>query len=473
MKLKYILIIISLLNTPILPDKSPDKSYDEEIYTWSRTFAELLHLVDTKYYCAVSPQEGMLKAMNAFLCFDPHSRVLDPKTYTDIMNVTQGEICGIGVVLGPKKIPQDHMVLLDVIPEKPAAKAGLKPLDKLIAIDNISVAELSSEEIANKLKGKRNSIVTLMVIRNGEILTVPIKRDIIEVEDAWAYHVPEHKTYYIAIQNFTNNTARQLETILTKALKQKAQGLIIDVRDNGGGLLQAAVDSAGLFVARDSLVVSTKDRHQKVVEKFFTKREPVTLGSLPVFILVNNFTASAAEILAGVLKLYSTQKPGIFIFVIGTTTFGKGSVQEILLLSNNCAAKITTALYHLPDDTSIQGIGVEPDFIIDKKLCPSEDMNIFNKLYGSEQTLKNTLTNQTNREQKIVIPELAKKDWKTQRKERVAQDYQIQSALHLINLFSIGKSAHPELFTTRNQALVYLKKHYVTNDKVMLEELKL
>ena len=465
MKLVHICIIVGLISTT---SPAPTPTYDDQVYTWSRTFAELLHLVNTKYYITVSPEEGMLKAMNAFLCFDPHSRVLDPKTYTEIMNVTQGEICGIGVILAPKKTQHDHVVLLDVIPEKPAARAGIKALDKLIAIDSHSVNELSGEEIAAKLKGKRNSLVTLMVVRNGEILTFPIKRDIIEIEDAWAYYLSEHKIYYVALQNFTNNTAQQLETVIKKALANHAHGLIIDLRDNGGGLLQAAVDSAGIFLPKNSLIVATKDREQKKIESFFTNRDPLAVETLPIFILTNNFTASAAEILAGALKISAHNN----IFIIGTTTFGKGSVQEVIALSNNCAAKITTALYHLSDDSSIQGIGIDPDFIIDKKFRPTEDMNILNKLYGCEDTLKNSLCNQTKTEpKKVAVPQ--EKDWKTQRKERVAQDYQVQSAIHLINLFNLGKSIQPELFKTRDQAVNYLKKQYITNDAIILEEIKL
>jgi len=207
-------------------------------------------------------------------------------------------------------------------------------------------------------------------------------------------------------------------------------------------------------------------------------------NTLPVFILINNYTASAAEILAGCLKTHSdmlaeqsVKKPQkkLMIFLVGTRSFGKGSVQEVIPVSNNCAMKITTALYCLPNDISIQGIGIEPDFVLEKRFPPTEQMIWFNKFYGRERALANYIKADGHTDKKEEEKKQQKKDknWTERAKDILNKDSQLRETLSLINLFSLAQSCNPALVSNRHKAIEFLKHTYITDEQLHLEEIKM
>jgi len=280
---------------------------------------------------------------------------------------------------------------------------------------------------------------------------------------------------------FTDAAVKQIETLLKKSQKQPHKGLILDLRNNSGGLLNAAIDIAGLFLKKNSLVTLTKDKHGKEIERYVTTRNPVAKNTMPIFILINNYTASAGEILAGCLKINSDTTNNYLVFLVGTKTFGKGSVQELVPISNNCALKITTCLYFLPDNTTIQGTGIEPDFMIERTTPPTEQMQWFIKNYGREETLDNYI-----KVAKDGTPLVKDKDEKKEppkkkhgnrrydrAKEMLQNDNQLRDCIALISMLHTAQKHTPHLVKTRADALAYLKQNHINSDKLEIEEVKI
>jgi carboxyl-terminal processing protease len=450
--------------------------FDEEIYGWSRSMAEVFHLVNTKSYFPVSVEQSMIKLLDAFVHQDDYSHFLGPQEYKGLMKVTTGNFFGIGIVLGPKRPEDEFLLVLDVIPGKPADKKGIQRYDKIIAIDGKPVGTITLEKAIDKLKSeKRYSPVKLDIIREKKgAFSVTVERDLIEEEHITAYHLPTQNIFYCALSVFSQQVAQQLETILKKAIEKKPKGIVLDLRDNSGGILQSAVDCAGLFLKKGSLVVSTKDRNHKVLEQYHTARQPLIPQDIIVMVLVNEYTASAAEILAKALQAHAqknahpkarTISPNVFL--VGVKTYGKGSVQEVIPMSNNCALKITTCLYYLPDDSCINATGIIPDFVVEQKYPPTPEMKLLSKLYGKERNKKGK---EEIEEEKSEEPD--SKDWKKQRQETFRNDYQIQTALNFISLLDLARTTFPHKVNTRDKAHEWLKNNHTTAQTIDIEEIK-
>lgn len=486
---------IALMPLMLVAKTEPDKNnFDKQIYSWSQTMAEAFHILNQKYYQTVDPEKAMIKAIDAFVSRDPHSKLLDPKSFKEILEATQGEFGGIGVIIDNTKEPEDEYIrIIDTLPNEPADKAGIKANDKIVQINNEILKGVTIEEATAKLKGKINTKVTLKVHRpsTNALLNFEIERALIKEQNAVCYYFNDNNIHYISLNMFTENSVKQIEQLLKKCHEQKSKGLILDLRNNSGGLLSSVVDIAGLFLEKGSLVVTTKDRNEKVIEVYTTTRKPITDKSIPIIILVNNYTASAAEILAGCLQFYSEKAArksitnNLLVFVAGSKTFGKGSVQEVIPVSNDCAIKLTTALYYLPNDVSIQAIGIQPDLEITSRYNHSEDLTWFTTFFGHEHTLKNAIKNETHpkknqeKESKKKAQKPEKKDdepektWQEKKQEQIGSDYLILSTIRMLELLTMGVRAFPEKTTTRKDCLTFLTKAYVVNDAPTLQEVKI
>lgn len=464
-------------------------SFEESVFDWTRVLAEVLEITGKKHYKTDNVEQSMIKAIDALLInFDPHSGFLDPKTYKAIQDSTSGEFFGIGIIIDNTRQQKDKFLLvIDTIPEGPADSVGLKPLDKIVEIDGESLEGMTTEEATSKLKGERNTIVHIKVLRenNPDIITLDIKRDVIKEQSSLCFYLEDQNIYYLSLNSFTDAAVHQIEKLLKIAQKKQYKGLILDLRNNSGGLLTAAIDIAGLFLNKGSEVVSTKNKSNAVTEKYVTSRKPITNTTPPLFILINNYTASAAEILAGCLKVHSekyAQQAGakgqseLMVFLVGTQSFGKGSVQEVIPVSNNCAIKVTTSLYFLPFDTSIQGVGIKPDFVIERRLPPTEQMIWFNKFYGSERALTNYINSNTQDEEKEEKKKEEKpekeKTWSERAKEGLSRDNQLRETVSLINILDSARSHFPQEVNNRKKAVDFLNKVYLTDETLKLTEVK-
>jgi carboxyl-terminal processing protease len=473
-------------------EKEPEQPFDEVVFEWSRTWAEVMQLVKNKHYKVNAPKKGMAKAINEFLNhLDPHSAFLDPETYTRMLESTSGEFFGIGIVIdNTRKTKDKFLVVVDVISDGPADKVGIEPGDKIIEVDDAILEGMATEEIIAKIKGERKTKVHLKVLREGQpdLLEYTIERDVVKDQSALSFQIKNHDIYYVSLSIFSKNAIDQVRNLLEKGTKQDYRGLIIDLRNNSGGLLDAVVDICGFFVDKGSLVAFTKDKDGNIIEKYHTRTNPIITPHIPIFVLINNYTASAAEILAGCLKMHSvkteehTKKKStpLKVFLVGTQTFGKGSVQEIIPVSNNSAVKITVYLYYLPNGETIQGTGIKPDFDIERSFPPSKQMQWFSKFYGSENKLPNSIKphgtdtdslDKKKKDAKKNDDESKPKRWQERAKEMLQKDNQLRATITLINMLHTAEQCCPERTENRTDAIAYLKEMYLGGEELDITEI--
>lgn len=491
--------VINNITKPTAP-KLETKSFDDIIFDWSGTFAEVLRIAGEKHYSVRKPEKSMTKAINSFLnTLDPHSSFLDPKTYKSILETTSGQFFGIGIVIDNTRSPKDKfLTAISTVPNGPAEKAGIQAFDKIIEIDDKKLDGMTTEEATAKLRGPKNTKVKLKILRESkkEPLTFEITRGVVKAKTSFAFYIKDYDIYYACLTTFSSNALKQIKDILEKSSKKPYKGLIIDLRNNSGGLLSSVIDICGLFTEKNSLVVTTKDKYNAKKDEYRTTQAPIANGNIPIFILTNNYTASASEILAGCLKIYSQNaakntdnkpKNKPLVFIVGTKTFGKGSVQEIIPISNNSAIKLTTCLYFLPDDTTIQGKGIEPDFLVEKLFPAPEKITWFLDHYGREKSLKHSIdplranTTKTDQEIKNEKQELQKnqksntqnntqKNWSEKMKEILLQDNQFLETLKLINIFNLAKEKYPDKVSDRESAVKFIREIDALDNKICMEE---
>lgn len=437
-KLYLILITIISLNL----QSKQTSFFDTE---WSKSLTETLYIAQKKSYFDIPFDKAVVNMLNSFIGFDKNSRFLGPNEFKDLIDTTSGKFYGIGVLLAPKELSQDYILIADIVKNSPADQSELQKYDKVIAIDNNLVNNLSLEDAIKLIKGsKQYSEVSLTILRKDKILKFKIKRDNVKENNGCCYYINNYNIGYCSISLFTQETEKHLKDSLTKVLAKEPRGLIIDLRNNAGGVLQSAVSCSSLFLKPNSLVVSTKNKKKKTKQMFRTESNPLKIN-IPIFILVNKYTASAAEIFAGTLRYYSTIYGDCcrfpLVFILGTKTFGKGSVQEVIPISNDCALKLTTCLYYLADDSTIQDKGLMPDFQVEEYIMNKDNDN--------------------------------KKSKNTRAKE-LKKDCLIQSAINLISLLNnkiYSNKLYNKKLMNHKLAKKFLSMNYATTNNIALEEL--
>lgn len=295
---------------------------------------------------------GMLEEL------DPHSSYLDASSYEDLQVNTTGEFGGLGIEVG---IEDGFVRVIAPIDETPAARGGVEAGDLIIKLDGMSVKGLSLDEAVEKMRGPKGSEVVITVVRDGfdQPFDIGLIRDVIKVRSVRS-EIKEEKFGYIRIAQFQLQTGNDVERALVKLKKKtpELKGLILDLRNNPGGVLQASVEVADHFI-EDGLIVYTEGRMGDSNTKYYAKPGDISNG-LPLVVLINDGSASASEIVAGAL-----QDQGRAL-ILGTRSFGKGSVQSIIQLTNDRALKLTTALYFTPNGRSIQAEGIVPDVPVER-----------------------------------------------------------------------------------------------------------
>jgi carboxyl-terminal processing protease len=325
-----------------------------------RTFTEVFSKIKNDYVEPVEDRKLLEDAIRGMLAgLDPHSAYLDKESYEDLQEGTTGEFGGLGIEVG---MEDGFIKVIAPIDDTPAQKAGIKAGDLIIKLDETPVKGLSLNDAVSRMRGKPGTKIILTIVREREEkpLQITIIRDIIKVNSVRAKTL-EPGYGYLRIASFQANTGPDLRQEL-KQLKtdnnNDLKGLVLDLRNNPGGVLNAAVDVADLFLDK-GLIVYTEGRIKDSQLRFNAK--PVDdVRNTPIVVLVNEGSASASEIVAGALQDHRRA------VIMGQKTFGKGSVQTILPMSNETAVKLTTAKYFTPSGRSIQASGIVPDIIIDK-----------------------------------------------------------------------------------------------------------
>ncbi len=324
-----------------------------------RTFVDVIGRIRDAYVEPVDDKTLFENAIRGMLtALDPHSSYLDPKAFEELQSATSGEFGGIGLEVGM----EDGVVrVVSPIDDTPAAKAGIKAGDYILKLDDKAVKGMSLMEAINMMRGKPGSKLKMTVLSPGqEPRDVELLRAKIEVTSVRS-RVLEDGYAALRISQFQNHTGRDLKREIDKLKTQNKDGLkgvILDLRNNPGGVLTGAIEVSDIFL-NEGLVVSTRGRDANEEQRFSASRNAV-LPDTPVVILVNGGSASASEIVAGALQ---DNKRAV---VVGTTTFGKGSVQTVLPIGNDKAIKLTTARYYTPSGRSIQAEGIKPDVVIEQ-----------------------------------------------------------------------------------------------------------
>lgn len=332
-----------------------------DTYRQLNLFSEVFERVRKDYVKPVTDKQLVEAAVNGMLTnLDPHSSYMNAEEFKNMQVQTRGEFGGLGI-----EVTMDNNVVKVVSPidDTPAAKAGLKPNDLIVAIDDAPVLGLTLNEAVEKLRGKPQSRVTLAVVRSKqEPFDVTLTRDIIRIKSVKA--MMKGDIGYIRINQFNEQTTDNAREALKKFQTEqgdKLKGLIVDLRNNPGGLLDQSISVGGLFLEKGAEVVSTKGRHPEDNEAYHTDSDPVVPKSLPIVALINSGSASAAEIVAGALQDHKRA------VLIGTQSFGKGSVQTVMPVPGYGAMRLTTAYYFTPSGKSIQATGIKPNIEVRQK----------------------------------------------------------------------------------------------------------
>ncbi len=416
------LIFASLLTGLLLniscAEASKKTAEEVDTYELLNLLGEVLERTKISYVEEVTDKKLIESAINGMLTsLDPHSSYLDAKSFNYMNEQTKGKFGGVGI-----EITMDNGLVKIVSPidDTPAAKAGLKAGDYITHINGETVVGLSLNDAVSKLRGKVGEEVKLTIRRiNSKPLDVTIKRQEIKIQSVKS-EIKEDAVAYVRISSFTEDVDKNVSDAIKKAkkeLKNDLLGIVIDVRNNPGGLLDQAVEVSDLFLDKGE-IVSTRSRNEADTVKFMATEGDIA-KDLPIVVMINEGSASASEILAGALQDHHRA------IVLGEKSFGKGSVQTVMPLGDFGAMRITTARYYTPSGRSIQAKGIEPD--IEVKPAKVEEFESY-ALNLSEADLNNALKNDNN--------ETNEQKNKKKSKEDLA-DYQLVRALDLVKALSL------------------------------------
>jgi carboxyl-terminal processing protease len=341
-----------------------------------RLFSEVFGRIKSDYVEPVEDKKLLKEAINGMLTgLDPHSAFLDQEAYRDLQVGTQGEFGGLGIEVGTE---DGFVKVVAPIEDTPAYRAGVQAGDLIIKLDDVSLKGISLSDAVKRMRGKPNTDVKLTILRKDvpQPLDIIVRRDVIHVKSVKA-RMLEPGYGLVRVTQFQEHTGENLVTAINDLYKQSngdLKGLILDLRLNPGGLLNSAVAVSAAFLPKNALVVYTDGRTEDAKMRLTASKEnyvrgafkddylaklPAAVKSVPMVVLVNGASASASEIVAGALQDHHRAT------ILGTQTFGKGSVQTILPLPNNQAVKLTTARYYTPSGRSIQAKGIVPDIVVD------------------------------------------------------------------------------------------------------------
>lgn len=418
-KLLFISLFAGLMISAANVRAATSKDDDVNTYELLNLFGEVMERAKLNYVEEVSDKKLIESAINGMLTsLDPHSSYLDADSFNYMSEQTKGKFGGLGI-----EVTMDNGLVKVVSPidDTPAAKAGIKAGDYITNINGETVVGMSLNDAVSKMRGKVGEKVKLSIRRvNSKPIELTIKRQEIKIQSV-KNEIKEDSIVYIRISSFTEDVDKSVSEAITKAkkkLKNKLLGIVIDVRNNPGGLLDQAVDVSDLFLEKGE-IVSTRSRNEADTVKYMANEGDIAKG-LPIVVIINEGSASASEILAGALQDHHRA------IILGEKSFGKGSVQTVIPLRDYGAMRLTTARYYTPSGRSIQAKGIEPD--VEVKPAKIEELESYT-LNISEADLNNALKNDSD-----IDAGNEKKNGKS--KEDLA-DYQLVRALDLVKALAL------------------------------------
>ena len=416
-----------------------------EIYRLLNLFGDVFSRVRTDYVEVVEDQKLIENALNGMLtALDPHSSYMNEKEFQELRDMTKGEFGGIGV-----EIVGEHGVIKVITPidDTPAFQAGIEPGDYIVEVDDLPILGMTSTEAVEKMRGKPGTTLKLKIVREGkEPFTVDMKREQISVKPVrWTL---EKEVALIRITTFIDEKTGEKLLLALKEIREKLghdpKGIILDLRNNAGGLLEQAVAVADVFLDEKE-IVSIRGRDEKEPQRAYSTPGEEVKG-VPIIVLINNWTASCPEIVAGALQDHKRAT------ILGTRSYGKGSVQTVMSLSGYGGLRLTTHLYYTPQGRSIQAKGIEPDIeVTQAKVQIIEDT----KDTFREENVPGALKVELNRVKREKLEKEKDKDKEnkqlsSKKEEEVdkkvkslkdpSEDYQLRRAMDLIEGLSVVHS---------------------------------
>ncbi|MBF0537055.1 MAG: S41 family peptidase [Nitrospirae bacterium] len=390
---------------------------EAEVYQDLRLFTEVINIVKTSYVEEVKTKDliyGAIKGMISSL--DPHSGFMTPELFKEMKVDTKGEFGGVGIQIGKKG---GFITVIAPIEDTPAYEAGIKAGDIIVKVNGESTEKMTLFDAVSKMRGPKGSKVTISIMRKG--MSAPkdytLMRDIIKVQSVKSKVVDE-SIAYLKVTQFQEKTVSDLVKAIDKLKEKKLTAVILDLRNDPGGLLQGAVGVTEQFLPANKLVVYIKDRSGD--KKEFLTEGVDKFEKLPMAVIVNEGSASASEIVAGALKDWNRA------IIIGTTTFGKGSVQSVLPLSDGAGLRLTTARYYTPKGISIQNTGITPDVVVKIKAEDGKD-HVIMREKDLEGHLRNDQSESSDNEEPEKAPlEVDEKD-----------DVQLQRAIDVLKTWDV------------------------------------
>ncbi len=356
----------------------------EDTFKALRLFSQVFRLIEENYVTEVNPKDLIFGAIDGMLSsLDPHSSLMKPEEFKELEIETKGSFTGIGIEITLK---DDIITVVAPIEDTPAWRAGIRPGDRILKIDEKSTKGMKISEAVKLLRGPKGTSVKLTILRNDkDIIELTLIRDVIPIKSVKA-RLLEPGYGYVRISQFQEKTRQELVQALKDLEKNGGiKGLILDLRNNPGGLLSSAVEVSDEFL-ESGIIVSIKGRNKANQMEFKADPNPKDRKhKYPIIILINQGTASAAEIVTGALKDHKRA------LVLGTKSFGKGSVQTVIPIEDNYAVRLTTALYYTPSGISINKQGITPDIEISQKEIAMRDHKSVKEEEASNQTSRSML----------------------------------------------------------------------------------
>ncbi|MFC1480484.1 S41 family peptidase [Candidatus Omnitrophota bacterium] len=402
----------------------------KELFKQVQILADSITLISTDYVEPVKVKDLIYGAIRGMMnTLDGYSQFMDPESFKEITEETKGEFGGLGIEIGMR---QGILTVIAPMDGTPAFKAGLEPGDKIVKIEGDITRDITLDEAVKKLRGTPGTEVSITVIREGvdRMLDFTITRAIIKLKSIKDARIIEDDIGYIKLIEFQERTAKDLARHIKELRKKGAKSLILDLRNNPGGLLDSAIEVADQFLKAGEMIVYTEGRSPKKRMEFRAKGKP-EFGEIDMIVIVNKGSASAAEILAGAVK---DNKRAL---VVGVPTFGKGSVQTVIPLRDKSALRLTTAAYFTPSGENLMDKGIEPDIYVEKmKMEPvaaeEEKDKKKNEIFKKVETPENTPKGPGSAGE--VKKELLQKEPQEKEKEEKVPEYdnQIQAAVNVL-----------------------------------------
>ena len=446
MKKTVMALALSALMTPsFTPVLAKEKESQASRFEKLELFNKVIHIIETNYYRKVDIDkliDGALKGM--FQTLDPHSAFLDKEVFKKMQEDTSGEYGGLGIEVTQK---DGVLVITTPIEDSPAEKAGILPGDKIVEINNESTIGITLDEAVDKMKGDLGTVINLGILRSGEkdIRYFDVKRQKIKTKPVKSYAVKDYAV--IRLSQFQKDAAKHVANALKKEKKKigkNFKGVVLDLRANPGGLLNEAVNLSSIFL-NDGVVVSTEGRDPKNKEIRYVKKSGYKELKIPLAVLINGRSASASEIVAGALQDHKRA------IIVGTNSFGKGSVQTVSQITEDAGLKLTIAQYMTPKGRKIQALGIKPDVMVSHVEGEFVEENMYDDGGIREVDLRNHLTatveteeekqarlkrEKAARKKRIERARKANEQIKNKDKNRkysADEDYQVLQAIKFLN----------------------------------------